>query len=160
VSSPRFLSELKRRNVYKIAAAYAVIAWLLIQVAATVLPAFEAPAWVLKFTIVLVALGFPIAVAIAWAFEITPEGIKRTAEVTPEDRRSRGRSWKLPVVTITGAALATALLLLGSERTRDFCVCRFPVNERPMTARSPCCRSRTRAAQRKTRSSRTACKTI
>jgi len=71
------LTELKRRNVYKVAAAYTVVAWLLIQAASIILPTFEAPAWTMKVLIAILAIGFPIAVVLAWAFEITPEGIVR-----------------------------------------------------------------------------------
>src|SRR5213076_2439782 len=78
VSERNFFAELKRRNVYKVAVAYAVIAWLLIQAASILFPTFEAPAWVMKVFVALVALGFPIALVIAWAFEITPEGVART----------------------------------------------------------------------------------
>src|ERR1700720_721099 len=73
-----FFSELKRRNVYKVAVAYAVVGWLVIQICSTVLPTFHAPEWVVQTLVVLVALGFPIALVLAWAFEATPEGIKRT----------------------------------------------------------------------------------
>src|SRR5439155_1000875 len=82
-----FLAELKRRNVYKVAVAYAVIAWLLIQAASILLPTFEAPSWVMKVFVVLVTLGFPIALVLAWAFEATPEGIKRTEEVDLSGQR-------------------------------------------------------------------------
>jgi hypothetical protein len=78
-----FLAELKRRNVYKVAVAYAVVAWLLIQAASILFPTFEAPSWVMKVFVVVVALGFPIALILAWAFEVTPEGIKRTEEIAP-----------------------------------------------------------------------------
>ncbi|MGE5209486.1 MAG: adenylyl cyclase, partial [Alphaproteobacteria bacterium] len=71
-------AELKRRNVYKVAAAYAVVAWLLIQVATQVFPFLEIPNWAIRLVILLTALGFPVALIIAWAFELTPEGIKRT----------------------------------------------------------------------------------
>jgi hypothetical protein len=70
-----FFSELKRRNVYKVRAAYLVVAWLLIQVASTTFPALEIPSWAIRLVIVLLALGFPIALLFAWAFELTPEGI-------------------------------------------------------------------------------------
>jgi TolB-like protein len=79
-----FLAELKRRNVYKVAVAYAVISWLLIQAASILLPTFEAPSWVMKAFIVLLALGFILAVFVSWAFEATPEGLKRTGDVSPE----------------------------------------------------------------------------
>ena len=75
---PTFFSELKRRNVYKVAVAYAIVGWLLVQVATQVFPFLEIPTWVVRLVIVLVAAGFPIALVIAWAFELTPEGIKRT----------------------------------------------------------------------------------
>jgi hypothetical protein len=73
-----FFSELKRRNVYKVAVAYAIVGWLLIQVATQVFPFLEIPNWVIRLVIALVAIGFPIALVIAWAFEATPKGIKRT----------------------------------------------------------------------------------
>src|SRR5437870_8597357 len=76
-----FFGELKRRNVYKVAVAYAVVAWLLVQVATQVFPFLEIPNWVVRLVIALVAIGFPIALVIAWAFEATPEGIKRTEDV-------------------------------------------------------------------------------
>lgn len=74
-------SELKRRNVIRVAIAYAVAGWILMQVAATALPIFEAPQWTVKVVTFLIVLGFPIALIFAWAFELTPEGIKREADV-------------------------------------------------------------------------------
>src|SRR5438270_9845084 len=79
--SINFFAELKRRNVYKVAVAYAVVGWLVIQVSSTVLPTFHAPEWVVQTLVVLVAIGFPISLVIAWAFELTPEGLKRTEDV-------------------------------------------------------------------------------
>jgi hypothetical protein len=76
-----FFAELKRRNVYKVAVAYAIVGWLLVQIATQVFPFLEIPNWVVRLVIVLVAVGFPIAFVIAWAFELTPEGIKRTQNV-------------------------------------------------------------------------------
>lgn len=78
-----FLGELKRRNVYKVAVAYAVVGWLIIQVTATIVPALHLPDGLTTAVVVLTLTGFPIALVIAWAFEMTPEGMKRTAEVTP-----------------------------------------------------------------------------
>src|SRR5437762_11476765 len=75
---PPFFSELKRRNVYKVAAAYAVVGWLIVQVATQVFPFFEIPNWGVRLVVLLVITGFPIALVIAWAFETTPEGVKRT----------------------------------------------------------------------------------
>src|SRR3954471_18027869 len=81
----QFLAELKRRNVYKVAIAYAVVGWLLIQVATQVFPFFEIPNWAVRLVVLLLIIGFPVALIIAWAFELTPEGLKRTevADATP-----------------------------------------------------------------------------
>src|SRR5213594_942566 len=73
-----FLAELKRRNVYKVAVAYAVVGWLSVQIATQVFPFLEIPNWIVRLVIALVVIGFPIALVIAWAFEITPQGIERT----------------------------------------------------------------------------------
>src|SRR5471032_2345680 len=88
-----FFSELKRRNVYKVAVAYAVVAWLLIQAASILFPTFEAPPWVMKVFVAVGLLGFPVALVLAWAFELPPEGIKRAEDVSPSDsiRRKTGR---------------------------------------------------------------------
>jgi adenylate cyclase len=76
--NPRnFFAELKRRNVYKVAVAYAVVAWLTIQAASIFLPAFNAPQWAMQVVILILVVGFPIALVFSWAFEITPEGIVR-----------------------------------------------------------------------------------
>jgi len=108
----KFFTELKRRNVYKVAVAYAVVAWLLIQVATQVFPFFEVPNWAVRLVVLLIIIGFPIALVIAWAFELTPEGLKRTevADAAPA-QRSRSRAW-IYVVLIAGA-LSAGLFFLG-----------------------------------------------
>src|SRR5713101_5346232 len=78
VNAKNFFAELKRRNVYKVAIAYAVIAWLLMQVASQIFPFFEIPNWAVRLVVLLLVLGFPIALVLAWAFELTPEGLSRT----------------------------------------------------------------------------------
>jgi TolB-like protein/Tfp pilus assembly protein PilF len=116
-----FFSELKRRNVYKVAVAYAVVGWLVIQVSATVLPTFHAPEWVVQTLVVLVALGFPIALVIAWAFELTPGGLKRTEDVDAFDSGSgqvlaaekRGKSHAWIYVVIVGVALSVGWFFIG-----------------------------------------------
>src|SRR4051812_37685047 len=80
-----FFAELKRRNVYKVAAAYAVVSWLVVQAASLLLVTFEAPPWAMKIFVVAVALGFPIALVMAWAFELTPGGIRRAEDVLPNE---------------------------------------------------------------------------
>ena len=79
-----YFKELNRRNVFRVAFAYVVLAWLMAQVAELLLDAFGAPAWALKTLLALLLVGFPIAVFFAWAFELTPEGVKRESEVDRE----------------------------------------------------------------------------
>src|SRR6266576_2947579 len=88
-----FFGELKRRNVYKVAIAYAVVGWLLTQVATQVFPFFEIPNWGIRLVVLIIAIGFPIALVIAWAFETTPEGIKSTEDADATAKQSRGRAW-------------------------------------------------------------------
>ncbi len=103
--------EAKRRNVYKVAAAYAVVGWLLIQVATQVFPFLEIPNWAIRLVILLTALGFPVALIIAWAFEVTPEGIKRTEAADAAGQRSRGVAWIY--VVLIGVALSVGLFFVG-----------------------------------------------
>src|SRR5262252_10428011 len=93
-----FFAELKRRNVYKVAVAYAVVAWLLIQIATQVFPFFEIPNWAVRLVVLLLILGFPIALILSWAFELTPQGIKRTESADAAGQRSRGAVWIAVVV--------------------------------------------------------------
>ena len=106
-----FFGELKRRNVYKVAVAYAVVGWLLIQVATQVFPFLEIPNWMIRLVILLTALGFPVALVIAWAFELTPEGIKRTEAADAARQHSRGGVWI--AVVVVAATLSLGLFLLG-----------------------------------------------
>jgi TolB-like protein/Flp pilus assembly protein TadD len=107
-----FFAELKRRNVYKVAIAYGVVAWLLVQIATQVFPFFEIPNWTVRLVVLLIAIGFPIALIIAWAFELTPEGLKRTeaADATPAARSSQ-RAW-IYVVIVSGA-ISVGIFFLG-----------------------------------------------
>src|SRR6202158_6120434 len=107
----KFFTELKRRNVYKVAVAYAVVAWLLIQVATQVFPFFEIPNWAVRLVVLLIIIGFPIALVIAWAFESTPQGIKRTEAADAAGQHSRGKAWIY--VVVIGAALSIGLFFLG-----------------------------------------------
>jgi TolB-like protein/lipoprotein NlpI len=105
-----FFAELRRRNVYKVAVAYAVISWLLIQAASILLPTFEAPPWVMKVLVVLLGLGFIIAVFISWAFEMTPEGMKRTSEISPDEVIPYWSKRKFATLIIGVAVIAAGLL--------------------------------------------------
>ena len=108
----KFFAELKRRNVYKVAVAYAVVAWLLMQIATQVFPFLEIPNWAIQLVIMLIVIGFPIALIIAWAFELTPEGLKRTEFADELPKKSvRSRAW-IYVVVIAGA-ISIALFFVG-----------------------------------------------
>jgi hypothetical protein len=82
---PNFFAELKRRNVYKVAVVYAVSAWLLIEIAAILFPVFEVPSEVMKGLVVVVVASFIVALIVAWFFEMTPTGMKRTEEILPNE---------------------------------------------------------------------------
>src|SRR5207237_9557829 len=103
VSERNFFAELKRRNVYKVAVAYAVVGWLLIQIATQVFPFFEIPNWAIRLAVLAIVIGFPIALVIAWAFELTPEGLRRTEDVglAVAPPRPRDRAW-IFVVLVAG----------------------------------------------------------
>jgi hypothetical protein len=94
------ITELKRRNVFRVGVAYAIVAWLLVEVASVVLPTFEAPGWVMKVFTFLLILGFPLTLVIAWAFELTPEGIKRETVVDPAESITKQTGRKLDFAII------------------------------------------------------------
>ena len=112
----KFFGELKRRNVYRVAAAYAVVAWLLIQIATQVFPFFEVPNWAVRLVVLLLIIGFPVALMLAWAFELTPEGIKRTEEVAPGESIRHRTGRKIVAITMTLAVVAAGLLAFRVSR--------------------------------------------
>src|SRR5438034_3128664 len=114
-----FFAELKRRNVYKVAVAYAIVGWLLVQVATQVFPFFEIPNWAVRLIVLTIIIGFLIALVIAWAFELTPEGIKRTEDVdlAGSARQPRKHIWIF--VVLVGAALSIALFFVGRYTSRE-----------------------------------------
>ena len=105
-----FFAELKRRNVYKVAVAYAVVSWLLIQIATQVLPFFEIPNWAVRLVVLLLILGFPVALVLSWAFELTPEGIKRESEIAPDPSAARRTGKRIVGLTIVAGIIAAGLL--------------------------------------------------
>ena len=111
MNARNIFTELKRRNVYKVAVAYAVVAWLLMQVASQIFPFFDIPNWVVRLVILLLVIGFPVALIIAWGFEVTSEGIKRTETADVAGLRSRGVAWIY--VVLIGAALSVGLFFFG-----------------------------------------------
>ncbi len=118
VNPKTFFGELKRRNVHKVALAYVVGGWALAQGLAQVLPVFSVPNWVIQLLVVLIVIGLPVALVLAWAFEITPEGIKRTetADAMPATARKKNRTW-IYIVAI-GAFLSIGLFFLGRYTAR------------------------------------------
>jgi TolB-like protein/Tfp pilus assembly protein PilF len=107
-----FIQELKRRNVFKVAAAYAIAGWLIIQIATSVFPAFEFPGWTTQFVIILVGIGFPLALIFAWAFELTPEGLKKSQEVDITESVTNRTGKKLNGIIITVLSMAVVFLLV------------------------------------------------
>jgi TolB-like protein/Tfp pilus assembly protein PilF len=114
-----FLTELKRRKVYRVAVAYAIVAWLLIQAASILFPTFEAPPWVMKVFVTAVVLGFPVALILAWAFDLTPEGIRRSEEVASRESKTSKPGSKWTATIVAAAVLAAALLAFQFVRTRS-----------------------------------------
>jgi TolB-like protein/Tfp pilus assembly protein PilF len=107
-----FFTELKRRNVFKVGVAYAIVAWLLIQIAVNVLPTFDAPRWVLQTITFVIILGFPLALLFAWAFELTPEGIKTTKSVDPEEsiRATTGHKLNYTIIALLSLTLVFVVM--------------------------------------------------
>ncbi len=111
------IAELKRRNVFRVGVAYAIVAWLLIEVASVLLPTFDAPDWVMKAFSSLVILGFPLALIVAWAFELTPEGIKRETAVEPAESitQTTGRKIDFIIIAVLAAAIVFLAVKIGFE---------------------------------------------
>jgi serine/threonine-protein kinase len=117
--NPRtFLAELKRRHVYRVAIAYAVVAWLLIQVATQVFPFFEIPNWVVRLVVLVSVLGFPISLIIAWAFEMTPQGMKREGAIAPNEYIPHWSTRKFAALIVTIAMFATGVLWFQLVRSK------------------------------------------
>jgi serine/threonine-protein kinase len=119
VNPVNFFAELKRRNVYKVAVAYLVASWLLIQIATQVFPFFEIPNWAVRLVVLILILGFPAALIFSWAFEITPEGIKRESEIGPGKSFTRKTGRKLVGLTVVLAVIAASLLVFQSVRPKE-----------------------------------------
>jgi TolB-like protein/Tfp pilus assembly protein PilF len=111
-----FFGELRRRNVYRVAVIYAAVGWLLIQIATQVFPVFDIPNWALRVVILLLLLGFPVALILGWAFELTPEGIKRTEDVAPHESIRRHTGRKLLGFAAIAAAIALGMFLIQFAR--------------------------------------------
>jgi hypothetical protein len=108
-----FLTELKRRKVYRVAVAYAIVAWLLIQAASILFPTFEAPLGVMKVFVTAVILGFPVALILAWVFELTPQGIRRSEQAAPQESTicKAGRNWTAIIVASVLLTVAAGIVV-------------------------------------------------
>jgi len=113
-----FLGELKRRHVYRVAIAYGIVAWLLVQVATQVFPFFEIPNWIVRLVVLLTVLGFPVALVVAWAFEMTPEGLKRAANIAPNEYIPRWSTRRFAALVISVAILAAGVPLFQLSRSK------------------------------------------
>ena len=113
-----FLGELKRRHVYRVAIAYGIVAWLLVQVATQVFPFFEIPTWIVRLVVLLTVLGFPVALVVAWAFEMTPEGIRRAEDVGPNEYMPRWSTRRFAALVISVAILAAGVPLFQLSRSK------------------------------------------
>jgi adenylate cyclase len=116
VDPKKFFAELQRRNVYKVAVAYGVVGWLLVQVATQLFPVFEIPNWGARIVVVIVLLGFPVALILAWIYELTPEGLQRTDEVPPHESVARSTGRKLDFVII--GVLLAVIAVMGFQHYR------------------------------------------
>jgi serine/threonine-protein kinase len=114
-----FFGELKRRHVYRVAIAYGVVAWLLLQVATQVFPFFEIPNWVVRLVVLVMVLGFPIALIIAWAFEMTPQGMKRAEDIAPNEYIPHWSARRFAALIVTIAMLATGLMMFPLVRSKS-----------------------------------------
>jgi len=114
-----FINELKRRNVFRVGVAYVIVAWLLLQVADVVLNNIEAPDWVFQAVLLLVAFGFPFALIFAWAFELTPQGLKKEKDIVPSDSVAHVTGRKLDFAIIGLLAIAVVFLVVDNYVLRD-----------------------------------------
>jgi TolB-like protein/Flp pilus assembly protein TadD len=116
---PGFIQELRKRHVFKVAAVYVITAWLIMQIADTMFPAFQMPAWTITFVATLLLIGFPIAILLAWAFEMTPDGIKREKDVVHTESIAVQTGNKLNVITITLLGIAAIVFAVDQYDTDD-----------------------------------------
>jgi TolB-like protein len=116
VNPKNFFAELKRRNVYRAAAAYGVVSWLLVQIATQVFPFFDVPSWAIRMVVVILLLGFPVAVIMAWIYDLTPEGLQRTNEVAPGNALSRNAGRKIDFAII--GVLLTVIAFMAWQHWR------------------------------------------
>ncbi|MDJ0938640.1 MAG: hypothetical protein QNJ00_02620 [Woeseiaceae bacterium] len=136
--------ELKRRNVFRVAAAYVVIAWLIVQIADLILGNVGAPPWVIRTLFLVLSIGFVFALVFSWAYELTPEGLKRESEIEGDDSIKHVTARRLDYLTIAAAVCVAGMFLwqqFGSPSTIE--PRSPPATRHPMARPSPSCRSST-----------------
>ena len=121
-----FFEEVKRRKVYRVAVAYVVVAGGIIQLASAAFPAWELPNWALRLVIVLLLIGFPIALILAWAFDVTPQGIRATPSTPAAPRRRRNIIALIAIGVVVSAAAGFFLLPRASARKIDKSIAVLP----------------------------------
>ena len=109
-----FFDELKRRRVFRVAVAYAIVAWILVEVAATVLPIFEAPDWTVQVFTVFIMLGFPVALILSWAYDLTPHGVERTKPLPSVEGATQGTAHKLELAIIGALVVGLGFVVLDA----------------------------------------------
>jgi len=141
------IAELKRRNIFRVGVAYAIVAWLLVEVASVMLPTFKAPEWVMQVFTFLVILGFPLALILAWAFELTPEGIKLDAAVNPAESIAHvtGRKFDFAIIGLLVLAVAFIFIdnyVLEAEPAQSPAASEQPAAAEPARAETPTVRDK------------------
>ena len=127
----KFFAELKRRHVYRVAIAYGVVAWLVIQIATQVFPFFEIPNWVVRLVVLVIVLGFPVALIIAWAFEMTPQGVKRAEDIAPNEYIPHWSARRFAALIVAIAMVATGLMMFPLVRNKSTSTARITAAPTP-----------------------------
>ena len=126
----KFFDELKRRNVIKATIAYIVVVWVLVQVLTIILPEFQAPGWVLRTMMSLMAIGLPIWMIFSWVYEVTPEGLKKTAQVSTDESITSTTNKRLNVVILVVLIIAIAVNFIDTSETQNTAVVSTPDSHR------------------------------
>ena len=137
-----FFNELKQRKVYRVAVGYAIVAWLVVQISATVMPAYHAPEWILPLFITAVALGFPVALVLAWVFDIKEGAIKKAPTVATLSGANKRRVWLLAVVGLIIARFQSVFTGCGIRGAKLFYNQRLRQRQQSSKKALPCCRLR------------------
>ena len=114
----KFFEELKRRNVIKATIAYVVVAWILLQLIATILPIFEAPPWVFKTLTFIIAICLPIWIIFSWVYEVTPEGLKKTAKISKEQSITAATNKRLNIIILITLIIAIAVAFINKPNSK------------------------------------------